>query len=229
MKDVLGIIGGLGPQASAYFYDMITNMTKADKDQDHINIILLSHSTIPDRTEYILDNSKENPYPYLLEDVKTLEKMGAKMIFIPCNTSCYFHEQLQANTTSIVNNMIDDTILNLKERNITKVAIMATDGTISSNLYQDSCKKYNIEYEMPSQEVQKTIMSIIYDKVKKGIKVDEKTWNKVIETFESKYIILGCTELSYLKRMLDLDNNFIDPLEVQARKIIHFFGKEINE
>lgn len=92
---MLGIIGGLGPKASAYFYDMITDKTDVESDQEHLNIAILSHPTIPDRTEYILDHTKENPYPYLLEDVKTLESMGAKMIAIPCNTSCYFYNELQ--------------------------------------------------------------------------------------------------------------------------------------
>ena len=229
MKDVLGIIGGLGPKASAYFYDMITDMTVANKDQEHLNIILLSHSTIPDRTEYILDNSKDNPYPYLLEDVKTLERLGAKMIAIPCNTSCYFHKELQANTNVIVNNMVEDTILELKKHNIEQVAIMATSGTIASELYQKACIKYNIKYELPSKEVQQEIMSIIYDKVKKGEKVELENWQNVINSFKSKHIILGCTELSYLKRELCLNSDFIDPLEIQAKKVLNFFGKKINK
>ena len=86
----LGIIGGLGPYASSYFYELITKKTKAQKDQEHLNIIILSHAKTPDRTAYILDNSKENPYPYLLKDCKILEKLGCKLISIPCNTSTYF-------------------------------------------------------------------------------------------------------------------------------------------
>lgn len=227
MKNTLGIIGGLGPLASAYFYEMITNMTAAEKDQEHIDMIILSHASIPDRTAYILGESSESPLPYLLEDVKTLEKMGAKMIAIPCNTSCYFHEELQKNTSVVVNNMVDDTINYLKSINVKKVAVLATTGTIKSNLYQESCQKYNLECEIPSSENQARVMSIIYDNVKKGIPVDFDAWNRVITSLDAEAVILGCTELSVLKEELLLTDRFIDPLEIQAHKIIKFFNKKI--
>lgn len=226
MKDILGIIGGLGPQASAYFYDMITNSVVAEKDQDHIDIILLSHSSIPDRTQYILDNTKDDPYPYLLNDVKLLEKLGAKMIVIPCNTSCYFYERLQSETNVIINNMVEDAVLYVKNKNINKVAIMATDGTIKSSLYQNACKKYGIECEIPNSNIQKKIMGIIYNYVKTGKKINIQEWNEIINSFSSEYVILGCTELSYLKKILKLDEKFVDPLEVETSKVINFFNKE---
>lgn len=229
MKNTLGIIGGLGPKASAYFYDMITTLTDAKCDQDHLNIILLSHPSIPDRTEYILDNSKNNPYPYLLDDVKTLEMLGVKMIAIPCNTSCYFHSELQKNTNVVINNMIDDTIAYLKEKNIQKVGILATTGTINSKLYQNACIKYNIDFVIPDNINQKKLMSIIYDNLKGGNKINLNNWHDVVSCLDAEYIILGCTELSCLKAMMKLNDCYIDPLEIQARKIIEFFGKKVRE
>ena len=226
---MLGIIGGLGPKASAYFYDMITYKTDVESDQEHLNIAILSHPTIPDRTTYILDHSKENPYPYLLNDVKILEKLGADMIAIPCNTSCYFHNQLQSNTKCIVNNMVDDTIKYCSDSGLKKVAILATDGTINSKLYQQSCDKYQIEYEIPNEDIQKQVMSVIYDDVKKGVQVDKFKWDSIINSLGTENIILGCTELSYLKKDLKLDNKFIDPLEVQVEKILNFFNKPIKK
>ena len=223
---MLGIIGGLGPKASAYFYNLITDKTDALKDQDHLNIIILSHPTIPDRTEYILDNSKKNPYPYLLNDVKLLEKMGVKMIAIPCNTSCYFHGELQKNTSCIVNNMVEDTIKHCNDLGINKVAILATDGTIRSGLYQKACDKYDIEYEVPNESIQREVMSIIYDDLKQGMEVSVDKWNRIVESLDSKYVILGCTELSYLKSSLKLDEHFIDPLEVQVDIILKYFKKQ---
>lgn len=226
MKDILGIIGGLGPQASSYFYDMITNRIVAEKDQDHLDIVLLSHSSIPDRTQYILDNTKEDPYPYLLEDIKILEKLGAKMVVIPCNTSCYFYERLQSQTSVIINNMVEDTVLYVKNKNIKKVAIMATDGTIKSSLYQNACKKFGIECEIPTADIQEQIMKIIYDYVKTGKDINIYDWNNIIKSFSSEVVILGCTELSYLKKILKLDEKFVDPLEVETSKVLNFFNKK---
>ena len=226
MKNSLGIIGGVGPLASSYLYEMITTRTKALKDQDHIDIILFSHASIPDRTAYILGESADSPYPYLLKDCQTLEKLGASIIVIPCNTSCYFHEELQKNVGIPVNNMVKDTVNYISNQGLKKVAIMATTGTIKSNLYQKELKKNNIEYVLPNQD---KVMSLIYDYVKAGKKVPKNVWDDVINNLEVDGIILGCTELSVLKKEFNLDSKFIDPLEVETMLILKYFGKERKE
>lgn len=229
MNNSLGIIGGVGPLASAYFYEMITKMTKASKDQEHLNIIIFSHSTIPDRTEFILGKSSQDPYPLFLEDCKKLEKLGCKMIFIPCNTSCYFHEKLQKNIAIPVNNMIEDTVMYLKDNHLKKVMILATSGTIKSRLYQNMCEKYGIEYIEPTEKELDSIMDIIYNNVKSGKEVDINKWNSIVDNKDVDGFILGCTELSVVKRELKLDNSFIDPLKVEAEKIIKYFKKDVKE
>lgn len=229
MNNSLGIIGGVGPLASAYFYEMITNMTKASKDQDHLNIIIFSHSTIPDRTEYILGKSSQNPYPLILEDCKKLANLGCKMIFIPCNTSCYFHDDLQKNIDIPVNNMIEDTVMYLKDNHLKKVMILATAGTIKSRLYQNMCEKYGIEYVEPTELELDSIMDIIYNNVKSGKEVDINKWNSIVDNKDVDGFILGCTELSVVKRDLKLGEKFIDPLKVEAEKIIKYFKKDVKE
>lgn len=223
MNNSLGIIGGVGPLASSYFYELITKSTKADKDQEHLNILLFSHATIPDRTAYILNHECENPYPYLLKDAKTLEKLGAKMIAIPCNTSCYFHDKLQNEVNIPIRNMIDDTALYVKQKGFKKVAIMATMGTIRSNLYQEALTNLDIEFVIPDTD---KVMSLIYDYIKGGKNVSKELFNSVIEDLNVDGYILGCTELSIIKKDLNLDNKFIDPLEVEVTEILNFFNKE---
>ena len=223
MKYDLGIVGGLGPLASCYFYELITKKTKVNKDQDHLNIIILSDAKTPDRTSYILDNKKENPYPYLLNDCKTLQKLGCKLICIPCNTSVYFHDKLQKNLNIKLNNIIENTIEFIKNNNYKKVAIMATTGTINSNLYQTYLQKNNIQFILPNQE---NVMKIIYNYVKQGKKVPKDLWDKTVETLNVDAIILGCTELSILKKDFKLNDKYIDPLEIEADNVLKFFNKE---
>lgn len=91
----LGIIGGVGSEASVYFYEKLIKQTKVSGDQDHLNILLLNHAAIPDRTAYILDHSKQNPLPAFLSDLELLNQVQVKMIVIPCNTSFYFYEEFQ--------------------------------------------------------------------------------------------------------------------------------------
>lgn len=222
MNYELGIIGGLGPLASSYFYKLITEKTKANKDQDHLNIVILSDAKTPDRTEYILDNSKENPYPYLLKDCQLLEKLGCKLISIPCNTASYFHKKLEQNINIPISNMIENTASYIQGKYKT-VAILATTGTITSKLYQNALEKQGINYVFPTQE---NVMKVIYDYIKQGKDVPVTLWQDTIKDLKCDCYILGCTELSILKEKLNLKDNFIDPLEIEADKILDFFGKE---
>lgn len=196
MKYDLGIIGGLGPLASSYLYEMITKKTKATKDQEHLNIAILSYAKTPDRTAYILNESSDSPFPYLLDNCKILEKLGVKMISIPCNTSCYFHEKLQNEINIPINNLIKNTVRYIKEKGYKKVAILATTGTVKSNLYQDELLKENIEFCLPNQD---KVMEIIYNYVKSGKEVPNNVINELIKDIDAECYILGCTELSILK------------------------------
>ena len=222
MKYDLGIVGGLGPLASSYLYEMITKKTKATKDQEHLNIAILSYAKTPDRTAYILNESSDSPFPYLLDNCKILEKLGVKMISIPCNTSCYFHEKLQNEINIPINNLIKNTVRYIKEKGYKKVAILATTGTVKSKLYQDELLKENIEFCLPNQD---KVMEIIYNYVKSGKEVPNNVINELIKDIDAECYILGCTELSILKGKLKLDSKFIDPLEIETENILKFFNK----
>lgn len=222
MKYDLGIVGGLGPHASSYLYEMITKKTKANKDQDHLNIAVLSYAETPDRTDYILNKSNEDPYPYLLENCKILNKLGVKMISIPCNTSHYFHEKLQKEINIPINNIIKNTVKYIKENGYKKVAILATTGTIKSKLYQKELLKENIEFCLPNQD---KVMEIIYEYIKCGKKVPINLIDEIIKDIDAEAYILGCTELSILKGKLKLSSKFIDPLEIETENILKYFDK----
>src|SRR5699024_8461300 len=84
MKEkVLGVLGGVGPLATIYFADLVIKMTDAKTDQEHIAMVILNHASIPDRTEYILDNTKTNPLPVMIADAKLLQKYGSDYFVIP--------------------------------------------------------------------------------------------------------------------------------------------------
>lgn len=227
MKDSLGIIGGVGSKASAYFYDMIIDNTLVNNDQEHLNMIIFNHAGIPDRTSYILDNNKECPLDYLIEDAKKLESLGCKMIAIPCNTSCYFHKEVQESVNIPVLSLVDDTVKYLNDNNIKEVYVLATTGTINTRLYQDACDKYNINYEVPNTDIQSKVMSVIYDYVKNGKNVDISLWNEIVRDAKDKYVMLGCTELSILKKAFKLGDKFIDPLYIETTIILDYFNKKI--
>jgi aspartate racemase len=96
MENMLGVLGGMGPLASQLLYKMITEKTVAEKDQDHIDMMILNHATMPDRTRAILSGDTARIYDMLLEDCRILERAGCRAIVIACNTAHYFSHQFEA-------------------------------------------------------------------------------------------------------------------------------------
>lgn len=227
-KKLVGVIGGLGPQATIYFMNLVVKNTKVTKDQDHIDMIVFNHSSIPDRTAYILGKSKDDPTPYLIEDCKKLCDLGCQFIVMPCNTAHYFYSSIKEVSTVPVINIVEETVkqcLNSK-----KVGIMATDGTLLTRTYQNELEKQNIVYLVPDNNRQKMIMQYIYNYVKVGKKVNTNEFNELINYFYENgcdKIIIGCTELSIIIEDNSIRNeNIVDSLLVLAKKTIELVLKE---
>lgn len=228
----LGIIGGLGPMATTYFMEMITEMTLADKDQDHIEMIVISKPDIPDRTAFILGKSSEDPLPPINEVAERLVSYGADVIAIPCITAHCFHDKLCANVDTMILNAVYETTNTLKAGGIRKAGIMATDGTVSCELFQNAFRKEGIEPVVPDPDIQALVMSLIYDEIKAGKKPSEDKLDKILSSFREKgaeKVVLGCTELSLLRREnFDLSMT-VDAMEELAKASIRACGKEIRE
>lgn len=226
----LGVIGGLGPMATAYFMELIISMTDAAKDQDHLNMIIYNRPDTPDRTDFIVGKSKEDPRPVLIDLGRQLRQQGADLIAIPCNTSHYFHEELEREIGLPVINMVRETVLYLKKYSIKKAGILATDGTIKTRLFQTELEKEGIKWVIPNAGDQKKVMRLIYDDVKAGRPIEENLFFDVKNALLSagaQIIVLGCTELSVIKRGICLGPDILDGLEVLAKCSIEKCGYKL--
>ena len=202
-EKTLGILGGVGPLATVYFADLIVKMTPASCDQDHIRTIVSNNPKIPDRTDYILDRTKPNPLPAMIADAKMLESLGCDAIAIPCNTAHFFFDEIQKNVHIRVINIIEET-LKFAYRTIPglrKVGILATSGTLQSDVYPRVADRFGIECVYPDADGVRTLMQIIYDQVKAGKPVDQNAFFSMVERMKAAgcdAVILGCTELSVI-------------------------------
>jgi aspartate racemase len=230
----LGIIGGMGPQATAYFFDRIVDHTQASKDQEHIDIVIFNHATMPDRTQAILTGEHALVVDKLVEDVQSMEKLGVENIAIPCNTSHYFYDSIQEKTNIPIINMVKETVAYIIQNSnkINKIGIMATDGTIRTKTYENECSERGVEAILPSQEKQKIVMSIIYDEIKNGKRGSMDKFMEVIDELRGNgcdAIILACTELSYFKQYYTLPDYCVDSMDVLVRKSIEVSGKNYKD
>ncbi|MFP3916503.1 amino acid racemase [Lysinibacillus telephonicus] len=231
MRKTLGIIGGVGPLATMFIGEMIVRRTRASKDQEHVHTIIDNDTTIPDRTAYILDNTNENPVPYLINDAVKLANAGANLICIPCNTAHTFYDELQLASPVPVLHMIRETAKRAACLGAKRVGILATDGTLASAVYQKALLEEGIEPVIPDRAIQKQVMSVIYDYVKAGREVSLYQWNVIEQAMlqlQCDKIILGCTELSIVNKDLKLNDRYIDSLMVLAESAIVACGYELN-
>lgn len=234
MSKLLGILGGLGPMSSAYLYKMITEHTLAERDQDHIDIVLNSRATTPDRTEFILGSSERSPLPYMIEDAKRLEKYGADGIIIACNTAHYFIDEVRRAVSVPVPSIIYETVDFLKKSGFKKAGILATAGTVSAGSYQDKCRVLGIDFAIPSKNSQEDLMEMIYGCVKCGKPSSKDAFLRISDEMRSlgcDCLILGCTELSVMADELSLFNEpdipyICDSLHVLAAFSISFCNKQ---
>ena len=219
---LLGVIGGMGPMASAVFMEMIIKKTNAAKDQEHIPMVVYHLPYIPDRTTYILDNTAENPLPYIIKAAKKLEADGATEIAIPCVTAHYFHTEIQNHISIPLLDGVEDTARFLADRNIRRVGILATSGTVQTGLFTRAFLPYDISCIYPDEQMQKKVMHFIYDDIKTGGSVDKNELHRVTSHLAdagAQTIILGCTELSLIPKDC-LDTDTVDVLEVLADECI---------
>jgi len=219
----LGVIGGLGPLASSRFYELIVTMTDAARDQDHMEILIYDKPTIPDRTDFILGKSIENPVTMLSEVGANLVQLGVDYIALPCVTGHYFYNQLTEKIHVPIIHMIKETVKHCKLHGVSSVGIMATEGTIYSKLFQQEFEQYGIAAVIPSEAMQEHVSSLIYHNIKANRSPDMDKFATVADALKkngAEVIILGCTELSLIKREQDLGAGFLDVLEVLAMQSI---------
>ncbi|NBI30097.1 aspartate/glutamate racemase family protein [Chengkuizengella marina] len=230
---ILGVIGGMGPKATSVFFDKVVEKTEAHKDQDHIDMVILNHATIPDRTTVILENNEDIFLEAIRKDIKLLEAAEVNHIAIPCNTSHYFYEKFIEMTDIHIIHMVDETVKKIAETYGAdcKIGIMATTGTIKSGIYEKSAKKFNINLSVPNQVLQDQIMNIIYNDIKNNLNADTNEIQAIIHDFifnqNCDGVILACTEFSCIQLSKEIQGYCIDALDVLVERSIELSGKQV--
>jgi len=224
MKTV-GIIGGMGPEATLQLYKKIIRLTAVAEEKDHIHVIIDSNPKTPDRTSYLTGRGI-SPLNDLLSSLRRLEQIGAEVFAMPCNTAHAFYSSLQSETKYPFINMIDGTVkyaLTSRPKS-TRFGLLATKGTYRIRLYEKYFNQYNKSLFIPDESIQNKLMTCIYEKKSQPQNMNcLKTLPVLVEDLRQFPVdtwILGCTELPLI--LPDYLNNidFIDSLDVLAHLTI---------
>jgi aspartate racemase len=228
-EKIIGILGGMGPEATIDLFKKIVKGTKARRDQDHLRILIDNNPKIPDRTLAIQGKGR-NPLPQLVRSAKLLEDAGANFIVIPCVTAHYYYESLKKKVKIPILNLVEMTVQYIRSRlkGISKVGLLATTGTIQAGLFQTSFSHTNLQLIIPTPEVQKKwIMEAIYGR--RGIKAigpSENSKHLILNASVklihqgAQAIIAGCTEVPLVLNKGDLSVPVIDPISILAGAVI---------
>jgi len=227
---VIGVLGGMGPAATADFYAKLVNSTVASSDQEHPRAVIWSDPTIPDRTQALLEGG-EDPTPWLLRGVKGLEQAGATMIAVPCNTAHAFVPALQKHTDVPILHMIDKTTEYLAHRHLTSVGLLATSGTARMGLYQDRAIAWGLEALVPDEDSQQQVMAAILE-VKGGRRAPQVAARMAdaasgLVSRGAQAVIAGCTEIPLVLSQQMLSVPLVDPTQVLAEATLAQAGYSV--
>lgn len=224
---IIGILGGMGPEATAECYLKIIRATNASKDQDHYRVIIDSNAKIPDRTQAISGRG-ENPVPEMIHTAKNLEKLNVDVACIPCMTSHYFIDEVQ----KAVSFPLLNAFLELKKYiqdyypSVRKIGVLATTGTLETGLFNKYLDHLEVINPTPYTQNDKVMRAIYGENGIKSGNTDGEPLHLLKDASQelldngAELIISGCTEIGLVLKPYHLPVPLIDPMEVVANVVV---------
>lgn len=229
-RKVIGIIGGMGPMATADLFTKIIESTAAKTDQEHLHVLIDNNTDIPDRTACILDGS-DAPLAPMVESAKRLVAQGADLLIIPCNTAHYFHSGVQAAVDVPVLNMPEISAQYCAQKGYSCVGLLSTSGTVRARIYEPYFERLGVRLLHPTEVGIGNLMYLIYDEIKAGrTPHPERLYPEImaLEQQGAEAFLLACTELPLVFQSGGRVP-FIDPTLLLARAAIMEAGGKVKE
>jgi aspartate racemase len=222
---IIGILGGMGPEATLDLYRLIISLTPAIKDQDHLRVLIYSNPKIPDRTKAIAGTG-ESPLSFLIGSARLLENGGAGIIAMPCNTAHHYLPEMRQVVSIPILNMIEETsrMLCRLQPEARAVGLLAAIGTVRSGVYHDVLSQAGIELLVPNESDQAKIHDAIAQ-VKGGVhnratqETFESIGRRLIESGATA-VILGCTEVPLAFNPHTVDYPTLNPTRILAQAAV---------
>lgn len=223
---IVGILGGMGPAATARFYSALVRATPAMRDQDHLRVVIWADPTVPDRTAALLDGGPD-PTPWLIDGARSLTHAGADLIAVPCNTVHAFLPAVAAASGLRTLDMVTETIRHLQAEysGVTRVGLLASSGTIHAGLYKNALTGSGVDLLVPDAHDQEKSITAALQAVKAG-DLGQRVTQRVVATAErlvrrgAQVLIEACTELPLLMTDADVTVPLLDPGEVLAKTVV---------
>lgn len=229
---IVGVLGGMGPEATVDFMAKVIALTPAEKDQDHVHMLVDHNPKVPNRQAAILTDG-EDPQPALAIMAQRLQEAGAEFLVVPCNTAYVFQDAITSATTIPLISIIDVTVAAIAEQSpgASKVGILATNGCLRAGVYQSALVAAGLQAILQNDDEQNELMNLV-DGIKAGVRGGEvaiamRDLARALQNRGAQAIIAGCTEIPLVLDDAALSVPLISSTDVLAQKTVQLARGEL--
>ncbi|MEH6648694.1 MAG: amino acid racemase [Motiliproteus sp.] len=225
-EKIVGIIGGMGPEATVDLMQRVIDATPAGDDADHIRMLVDNNPKVPSRIKALIDGDGESPAPCMVEMALGLEKQGADFLVIPCNTAHHYYPDVAAAVQIPVINLIEMTTGHAKKAQpeLRKVGLLASSALQKIHLYEPWFEQHDVAVFYPQPHNQQAVMDLI-----RAVKAKQQTpeqladYNRAAKDLQTQGVqclVVACTELSVIGDHLHTSLPVYDASELLANTIV---------
>lgn len=232
-EKVVGIIGGMGPEATVDMMARVIRATPAKDDIDHIRMLVDNNPKIPSRIKAVIEGTGESPAPCMIGMAQNLVAWGADFLVIPCNTAHYYYDAVQAAVDVPVLNMIDLTVAAITTENqgVQRPGLLASTAVLMTGLYKKRFTEKGLDLITPADSVQAKVMTAIRQ-IKTGDfgsrEIDTVNGAaKELTAAGANVLIVACTELSIISPSLKSSVRLYDTSQVLAEAVVKEARKNV--
>ncbi|MBN2433466.1 MAG: amino acid racemase [Acidobacteria bacterium] len=227
-EDILGILGGMGPHATAYFFQTLLNMVPARTDQQYPRILIDCHSAIPDRTRAILGQGP-SPVPAMLDSARRLAVAGVRWVVMPCITAHFFLPEVRRQAAVDFVDLLEETARWLDERQYQHVGVLTTTGSRESGIFQRYFQRFYLTFP-PADLQENSVMAAIYGErgaksgdLREAASLLAPAVDRLI-TARPQVLLMGCTEIPLILRSERVGVPLVDPMVIGAAAALQRMG-----
>ena len=226
-KPVVGVIGGMGPDATVELMRRVIAATPAADDIDHIHMLVDNNPKVPSRLKALLDGSGENPGPTLAAMARRLEGAGADFLVMPCNTAHHYYGYAHEAVEIPVWHLIELSVAKIRELHpaARRIGLLASSAIRPIGLFEPSFSAEKLELIYPEEQCQARVMEVIRA-VKAGGAGPEliSVYNRELQPLSAEVdlLFIGCSELSVIWSQHQQSPPVVDSLQILADEIVDF-------
>ena len=222
-QKTVGIIGGMGPEATVELMRRVIELTPAKDDCDHIHMLVDNNPKVPSRIKALIDGDGESPVPTLIKMAQGLEIAGADFLVMPCHTAHHYYSEISEAISIPFINLIELAVKNIKSEfpRLKKIGLLASTAVINIKLYENAFSELGIETIYPRPDEQEALMKLIKAvKSKTTDKNQTHSFKDLASSLEVACKLIACTELSILGNTIYDPSKIIDALDLLAKEIV---------